>query len=263
MPANKIDALLALRSEGRFLVGRDRIRLLEAVAQYGSITNAAKATGFSYKTAWEAVNAINNLLPTPAFVTKAGGRAGGGAEVTEEGMRLIATFRRLEERLSQFSSIIAEEGLDAQDEAMLRVAGLKISTRNVFRAEIVAVDRSAVDVDVTMQLTAEQSIHSIVTNGAADDLQLAPGRRVLALVKAPFIELGPIDGISASVPNRFRGTIISRIDSDRSSEIRLDIGHGKTLLAVVALARADDLGLCEGGETEAAFDPTHVILVAD
>jgi molybdate transport system regulatory protein len=36
--SNKIDALLALRSEGRFLVGRDRIKLLEAVAEHGSIT---------------------------------------------------------------------------------------------------------------------------------------------------------------------------------------------------------------------------------
>ncbi|MDR3372741.1 MAG: TOBE domain-containing protein [Ancalomicrobiaceae bacterium] len=263
MSANRIDATLALKSAGRFLVGRDRIRLLEAVAQYGSITTAAKETGFSYKTAWEAVNAINNLLPTPAFVTKAGGRAGGGAEVTEEGLRLIATFRRLEERLSQFSSIIAEEGLDAQDEAMLRAAGLRISTRNVFRAEVVAIDRSAVDVDVTMQLTADQSIHSIVTNGAADDLQLAPGRRVLALVKAPFIDLGPVDGSGAFPCNRFRGTIVSRIDSDRSSEIRLAIGDGKTLLAVLTLARAEELGLVEGGEAAATFDPSHVILVAD
>ena len=78
MPGNKVDALLALRSGGRLLVGRERIKLLEAVAEHGSITKAAKAAGFSYKTAWESVNAINNLLPTPAFVTKAGGRAGGG-----------------------------------------------------------------------------------------------------------------------------------------------------------------------------------------
>ncbi|CAM5301612.1 winged helix-turn-helix domain-containing protein [Streptomyces canarius] len=73
IPRSKFDALLALRSNGRLLVGRDRIGLLEAVIKHGSITKAAKAAGFSYKTAWEAVNAINNLLPTPAFVTEYGG----------------------------------------------------------------------------------------------------------------------------------------------------------------------------------------------
>jgi molybdate transport system regulatory protein len=59
----EIDSLLAWRAGGRLLVGRERIALLEAVMQHKSITRAAEVTGFSYKTAWDAVNAINNLLP--------------------------------------------------------------------------------------------------------------------------------------------------------------------------------------------------------
>ena len=78
MTENRIDAMLALARRGPVPVGRDRIKLLEKVAEHGSIAKAAKATGFSYKTAWDAVNAVNNLLPLPAFVTKAGGRSGSG-----------------------------------------------------------------------------------------------------------------------------------------------------------------------------------------
>ena len=89
-------------------------RLLEAVIEHGSISKAAKAAGFSYKTAWEAVAAVNNLLPTPAFVTKVGGGAG-GAEVTEAGRRLIAVFHKLEDRLTRISNLIAEEGLSGDD----------------------------------------------------------------------------------------------------------------------------------------------------
>lgn len=164
MTVNKIDALLALRREGRFLVGRDRIKLLEAVAEYGSITKAAKVVGFSYKTAWDAVNAINNLLPSPAFVTKAGGRSGGGAEVTPEGRRLIATFHRLEERMSRISSLIAEEGLEDQDDFLLWSVGVKISARNVFQTEVVWVKKWPVDVEVTLRVSPETTIHAIVTN---------------------------------------------------------------------------------------------------
>jgi molybdate transport system regulatory protein len=36
----KIDTLLALRANGRLLVGRERIMLLEAVIKHGSITKA-------------------------------------------------------------------------------------------------------------------------------------------------------------------------------------------------------------------------------
>ena len=71
----EIDSVLAWRAGGRLLVGRERIALLEAVMEHKSITKAAEVTGFSYKTAWDAVNAINNLLPRPAQRGATGARS--------------------------------------------------------------------------------------------------------------------------------------------------------------------------------------------
>ncbi|TBW40307.1 LysR family transcriptional regulator [Siculibacillus lacustris] len=258
---DKIDAFLALRSGGRLLAGRERIRLLEAVAEHGSITKAAKATGFSYKTAWEAVDAINNLLPTPAFVTKAGGRVGGGAEVTPEGRRLIATFHRLEARLTEISATIAEDGLDGLEDAL--TVGIKISARNVFQTEVVAVRRWPVDVEVTLKVSDHAAILAIVTNAAAEDLGLVPGRRVLALVKSSFVHLVPLAAAERHRRNLFRGLVKRRVDAELNSEIHLDIGAGKTMIAVVPRHDAEDLGLAEGGEIAATFDADHVILAVD
>ncbi len=263
MTANKIDALLALRSEGRLLVGRDRIKLLEAVAEHGSITKAAKIAGFSYKTAWDAVDAINNLLPSPAFVTKAGGRSGGGAMVTEEGRRLIETFHRLEERMSRISSFIAQEGLGGQDEFALWSLGIKISTRNVFQTEVVSVRRWPVDVEVTLKISGDIFIHAIVTNEAAEELELEPGRRALALVKSSFVNLEPFDPEKSSGRNRFKGIVRRRTDAERNCEIMLDIGGGKTMTAVIARQTAEDMQLTEGVEAVASFNPANVILAVD
>lgn len=263
MPGNKIDALLALRSDGKLLVGRERIGLLEAVAKHGSITKAAKASGFSYKTAWEAVNAINNLLPTPAFITKAGGRTGGGAEVTEEGRRLIETFHRLEDRLSRISRLIAEEGLGTREEDLLWTTGLRISARNMFRAEVTRIKKGPVDVEVTLKVSGQHSILATITNGAANDLKLAAGSRALVLIKAPFIRFAENDQASPGEHNRFPGTVSCRVDGERNSEVHLDIGHGKTMIGVVPRQAADELGIKEGSEIAATFDANHVILVAD
>lgn len=266
MTANKIDALLALRREGRFLVGRDRIKLLEAVAEHGSITKAAKVVGFSYKTAWDAVNSINNLLPSPAFVTKAGGRSGGGAEVTAEGRRLIATFHRLEERLSRISSLIAEEGLEDQDDFLLWSIGVKISARNVFQTEVVQVRKWPVDVEVTLRVSPETSILAIVTNDSADELGLEPGRKALALIKSNFVTLAPADLAPAGqsiVRNSFSGIVTRRIDAERNSEILVDIGTGKTMTAVAPRQTAEDMGITEGDKVVASFSPTNVILAVD
>jgi molybdate transport system regulatory protein len=263
MTANKIKALLALHSEGRFLVGRERIRLLESVAELGSITKAAKATGFSYKTAWDSVNAVNNLLPTPAFITRPGGRSGGGAEVTDEGRRLIATFHRLEERLSRISNVIAEEGLEGQEEALLWAVGVRVSARNVFQTEVVSIKTWPVDVEVTLKVAGDQTILAIVTNEAIADLELTPGRKALALVKSSFIHLMPVDHGPKTGRNWFPGEVTQRIDAEVNSEIHLDIGHSKTLLAVVPRQTAEDLGVEVGGRVAATFDANHVILAVD
>lgn len=264
MTENKIDATLALRSEGRFLVGRDRVKLLEAVAEHGSISKAAKAVGFSYKAAWDAVNAINNLLPRPAFVTKAGGRSGGGAEITEEGRRLIVAFRRLEERLSQISTAISEEGLESQNDLLFFGLALKISARNVFQAVVTGIRKAPVDVEVTLEVSKENSIRAIVTNQAVEELGLVPGRRAIALVKSPFITLEPVDASrEGGSRNRFVGTVIRRIDSEPNSQVLLDIGDGKTITAIVAKTSADDLAIKAGSRAAAVFKPSHVILAVD
>jgi molybdate transport system regulatory protein len=263
MANDKIDAYLALRSGGRLLVGRERIHLLEAVAEHGSITKAAKATGFSYKTAWEAVDAINNLLPTPAFVTRAGGRVGGGAEVTDQGRRLISTFHRLEERLARISSVIAEEGLDGLEDALLWTVGFKISARNVFQTEVTQVRKWPVDVEVMLKLSGDHTLHAIVTNAAAEELALTPGRRVMALVKASFVHLVRLEYAEEITRNLFVGTVKRRVDAELNSEINLDIGDGKTMVAVVPRRHAEDLGIVEGGRAAASFDANHVILAVD
>jgi len=263
MSGQRIDALLALRSDGRFLVGRERIKLLEAVAECGSITKAAKIAGFSYKTAWEAVDAINNLLPSPAFITKSGGRSGGGAEVTDQGRRLIATFHRLEDRLSEISTLIAEEGLEGHEQMLLWSLGIKISARNVFQTEVTHIKKWPVDVEVSLKMSDGHSILATVTNDAALDLGLTPGRHVLALIKSTFIHLEPPDAAPKNLRNWFVGTVKRRVDAERNSEVLLDIGHGKTLTAVIPRPVAEDLGVVEGGQAAASFEPDHVILAVD
>lgn len=261
--ARKIDALLALRSDGKLLVGRDRIKVLEAVAEHGSISKAAKIAGFSYKAAWDAVNAINNLLPSPAFVTKAGGKSGGGAEVTPEGRRLIAAFHKLEQRLSDISSMIAAEGLDGAEDLLLWNVGMKISARNVFHAEVVSIRKWPVDVEVTLRISDAHMIQSIITNEGATDLGLAPGRKVIALVKSSFIDLDLGDEPKQGASNAFPGVVTRRVDAERNCELLVDIGAGKTVTAVLPRRDVETLGIVEGKRVCASFDPQDVILATD
>ena len=66
----QLQASLSLGSRGGLQAGEQRIALLEAIAATGSITQAAKAVGLSYKGAWDAVDAMNNLADS-ALVERA------------------------------------------------------------------------------------------------------------------------------------------------------------------------------------------------
>jgi len=188
-----IDTHFALKAHGHLVIGHERIMLLEAVAKYGSITRAAEVTGFSYKTAWDSVNAINNLMPRPAFITKTGGSAGGGAMVTEEGLRLIETFKRLEEKLSHFSNAIHDMGLENTDDMLFWGLGLKLSTRNTFHCTVIEIKGAAVDVDVRLAVTPGCTLTAAVSNASVADMSLVPGRHVVALVGASSVLLAPSD----------------------------------------------------------------------
>lgn len=262
-----MEALLALRGEGWPVVGRDRIDLLDAVVTHGSITKAAKAMGLSYKGAWDALNAINNLLPRPVVVGQVGGRKGGGATVTAEGLALISAFRMLEERLSRVAAVFAGEGdkFPIQDPVgLLWSLGMKTSARNVFRCTVAEIKRGEVNSEVIMRLSDANTLAATITSDSLDDLGIALGRQVIALVKSSFIMLARGDeGLRISARNRIAGTVSHRSDGPVSTEFTLDIGDGKTITAVVTRDGADELALTEGDSATALFKASHVILAVD
>ena len=57
-----------LDREGHSYLGAGRIELLEHIGECGSISQAAKRIGMSYKAAWDAVEAMNNLADRPLVV---------------------------------------------------------------------------------------------------------------------------------------------------------------------------------------------------
>lgn len=77
-------------------VGPGKIALLEAIADTGSITAAAKSLDMSYRRAWLLLDELNRSLRLPAVDSAKGGQHGGGSALTDVGRQLIALYRRIE-----------------------------------------------------------------------------------------------------------------------------------------------------------------------
>ncbi|KAB2309737.1 LysR family transcriptional regulator [Betaproteobacteria bacterium SCN2] len=87
-----------LRANGKSLLGKGRLELLRQIDATGSISRAAKAMKMSYKSAWDAVDAMNNAMSAPLVESASGGTRGGGSRLTDAGRRLIGEYERLEEK---------------------------------------------------------------------------------------------------------------------------------------------------------------------
>jgi len=80
---------------GRAL-GPGKVRLLEAIAETGSITKAGQALGMSYRRAWLLVDDMNTCFRDVVIATRPGGVHGGGANLTPFGEKLVESYRAIE-----------------------------------------------------------------------------------------------------------------------------------------------------------------------
>jgi molybdate transport system regulatory protein len=77
-------------------LGPGKIDLLQAVADTGSISAAARALGLSYKRAWLLIDTLNRGFGRPMVERSVGGRGGGGARLTPLGTALLRHYAAIE-----------------------------------------------------------------------------------------------------------------------------------------------------------------------
>ena len=241
-------------------MGADRVALLAAIGRTGSISAAAREVGLSYKGAWDGVQAMNNLFATPLVTAAPGGRAGGGAVLTEAGRQVIASYAAIEEGLGRILATL-ETRLDLAPGAVWRGLGLRTSARNVWACTVRTLRCDSVNAEVKLDLAPGQTLSAVITAQSAADMGLAPGAEVLALVKSNFVMLAEEhDASRLSVRNRLAGVVLARTDADTTSELVLDLGAAKTLVATITRDSADSLGLGPGVAASALIKASHVTL---
>src|SRR5579862_1917716 len=77
-------------------IGPGKVLLLEAIRDTGSISQAGRSLGMSYRRAWLLVDDLNGSFRAAVVTTQPGGARGGGAELTRFGRDLIKKYRAIE-----------------------------------------------------------------------------------------------------------------------------------------------------------------------
>lgn len=240
----------------------DQIDLLQAIADTGSITAAAKIAGVSYKTAWDRLERINNLSEKPVIDRSAGGSKGGGSVLTSYGKKMLNGFRQLQEQHNQFLENLNQQLSSLDDVSkFMKSALLQTSARNQFLGNIAKIQTGTVNTEVQVQISERQRIVAMVTEQSRREMKLAEGQPVIAMIKASSVTLAVGDDLQVSARNVLSGVLLNLERGSVNADVTIELAGEKTLSAMITNKSADQLALTEGMVISALFKASSVILM--
>lgn len=235
----------------------NRLALLRAVRDTGSISAAARAVGMSYKGAWLALEAMNNLSAEPLFHRVSGGSGGGGTRLTPQGEALLAAG----ETVSTVTATLREAlRHSVNDLGLLVRLGMKTSARNQFLGQVSAIEEGAINDTLRLTLRSGASIAATLTRTSREELGLQPGREALALVKASWVSLSA--HCQGTQDNCLHGAVSHITAGEAQSEILVSLPGELSVCAVVDNPLLARLQLLPDAPVCASFAASSVIVAA-
>jgi molybdate transport system regulatory protein len=248
--------------DGRNLAGARRVELLAEIARAGSITQAAKAVGLSYRGAWNAIDEMSNQAGEPLVERSAGGKGGGSTRLTPRGEQLARNFTQVQGEHARFVERLNAQARGLGDDyALMESLAMKTSARNQFAGTVMQVRAGAVNDEIEIEAIGGLRLVATVTRASRDELGLAVGARAFALVKASSVVLMTGAGdVRLSARNQLAGTVARVVKGAINTEVVLDLPGGGTVAAVVTNVSAVALGLKKGRAATAVFKASSVIV---
>lgn len=261
-PAFALQGSIWMTAGGENLGGKGRIELLAHLMRCGSITQAAKAMGMSYKAAWDAIDSMNNLAGEPLVARSVGGKGGGGTRLTPRGQRLVENFQVIEEEHRRFVAQLGQQATGlAQDYFLIRRLGMKTSARNQYQGQITRITPGAVNDEIELEVSGGQKLIATVTCESTLDLGLQVGAQAFALIKSSsIVVVTAAAGARFSARNQLTGTVGRLRPGAINTEVEIYLPGGNTVSAIITHASCEALGLTEGMAASAIFKASSVII---
>ncbi|MGR6973314.1 TOBE domain-containing protein [Streptomyces sp. NPDC003758] len=136
---------------------------------------------------------------------------------------------------------------------------MNLSIRNQIPGTVTSVTPGEVMAAVKVRLDGGQDVTAAVTAEAVDELDLAPGASVYALVKSTEVALATAAVEGVSIRNQLPGTVDRVTTGGAMASVKVTIVGG-TLTAAITKDAAEDLGLLPGSSVVALIKSTEISL---
>lgn len=239
-----------------------RIELLKAIKQTGSINKAAALVPMSYKSAWEAVEAMNNLSISPIVTRETGGAGGGGTTLTQYGENLLTTYSLLKEEQRKFlENLNRITDLNSGTLKTIRRLSMQISARNQIIGVIEKISLGKVNAEIKLKLKSGNSIVSIITNNSVSNLGLAINDEVVAVVKSNNVLLSTTqDDSQKNEINSLKGNIEEINIDSINAEVVVNIGNEDKVVAILNKNSIENMNLKIGTKVDAIIKASDIMI---
>lgn len=253
----KIDGRFWLTNNGEYFAGRGRIELLKHIKETGSISQAAKVMGMSYKAAWDSVDAMNKITGEVLVSRISGGRHGGGSKITDAGLEFIERYDKYTETFEKILSIIDD---NPDIENLIANFELKSSADNSFNGTVSNITEGAVYSMVEVECSSFKIMASI-SKSSIERMTLAAGDKVSALINSNQLILSLDDTVKLSCSNKFTGFVNSVKKGAVSSEVFIKLDDNNKLCVMVTNDSIDCMNISYGMKVTALCKASSVILI--
>ena len=138
---------------------------------------------------------------------------------------------------------------------------MKVSARNQFKGTVSEVRPGSVYSEVLVRLKGGTTLVAMITKESVASLAIAPGKEVIAMIKAPHVILvTDFGGYRISARNQLEGKVVQVKPGAINSEVDIELVGGEKVAATVTNESVEALGLREGQPVTAVFKAGSVIL---
>lgn len=232
-----------------------RLDILRRIGEVGSISQAARDAGVSYKAAWQAIDTLSNLAGMPLVEKLVGGAGGGGARLTDAGRSLLQAAQKMQQARLQVLQIQLDGEAPGDGQPPLWALNLRTSMRNQLPCTVAAIQKHAGAVRVALRLADDTTLYSRITSESVELLNLRAGLAVVALCKATGVTVAASAEPRAGL-NLLHGRVSRATRSKLGGEVALALPSG---LQVVGFC-APGVPLKVGSGAVATLDYASLVL---
>ncbi|MBZ9570379.1 TOBE domain-containing protein [Methanobrevibacter sp. TMH8] len=210
--------------ENNFLLNSKKFQLLNNINSLGSITEAAKLTRISYRTALNYIEKIESSLEISVVSTSKGGKGGGGsAKLTSEGKLILKECKKINAIMELHKEVNELEAIVISINKEEQVMTIKLN-----------------NIDITIPMNEKYHV----------------GDKILALISYDniFIMLKPQE---SSVRNIFKGQITEISLNEEMIRVKVDVG-GIYLYSNITRSAEENLNLKLGKDVYLGFKAVSI-----